>query len=68
MVAVCVTSVCQYCTVHFALSKIISKVFSSLWNIFIVAERVMKGRHVLGGSELELKPYRPDKEKTPQVI
>ena len=28
----------------------------------------MKGRHVLGGSELELKPYCSDQGKTPQVI
>lgn len=27
----------------------------------------MKGRHELGGRELELKPYCPDQEKTPQV-
>lgn len=27
----------------------------------------MKRCHVLGDRELELKPYRPDQEKTPQV-
>ena len=67
MVVTSVTSACQYRTLHFALSKIISQVFSSFWNI-LVAERVMKGHHVLGGSELELKPYRADKEKTSQVV
>lgn len=62
----CVSSACQYYTLHFTLPKIISQVFS-FWNI-LVAERVIKSHHVLGGSELELKPYRPDKENTPQVI
>jgi len=33
-----------------------------------VAERVMKSRHVLGGDELELKPYRPGQEKTPRFF
>ena len=54
-------------TLYVTLSKIISQVCSSFWNN-LVAERVMKGHHVLGGSELELKQYRHDKEKTPQVV
>lgn len=35
--------------------------------LHLVAERVMKRRHVLGGKELELGPYHPDQGETLEV-